>query len=112
MSPNATKALLNALLLETIGAVPEPQDFAHPTMREIQEGADEMVRLFRDADLSYEGWVEWSQTDARNTVAIVTAGGRVVADQDLALIMGTQLTQGFLMGVGFMKWKLEQGGAA
>jgi hypothetical protein len=112
MSPNATKMLLDALLMETIGDTPGPDDFAHPTAREIQEGADEMVKIFRDADLSYEGWVEWSQMDAMRTVEIITAGGRVVVDRDLALIMGTQLTQGFLMGVGFMKWKLEHGGAA
>jgi len=112
MSEQATFALLDGLLEETIGGVPVDVDFV-PTVDEMREGGRAMERTFQEVGIDHDVWVQWAQRDGRRTVRMIDLlmGGEVSEDV-LAGFMGTQLTQGFLMGIGLMKWKAEQGGAA
>lgn len=112
MSHQATIVLLNALLKQTIGGVPDDAGWM-PTPKEMKDGGDYMERTFIDAGLDYEAWVDWSHVDAEKTVALLmSAAPDAVSTDTLALLLGTQLTQGFLMGIELMKWKADQGGAA
>jgi hypothetical protein len=112
MSRHATMVLLNALLQQTIGGIPDDAG-EFPTPEQMKEGGDYMERTFLDAGLDYDAWVEWSEIDAKKTVTLLTAGPvDIVSTDTIALILGTQLTQGFLMGIELMKWKADQGGAA